>query len=128
MLSLYSCSTCGKMILVVQDGDGTLVCHDHPMTRLEEKSSDAGKEKHLPVIEKTPHGIRVKVGSVPHPMEKDHYIKWIEVIGDTFLYTATLKPGDKPEKEFTIETGNPSGQVRKVRISCNIHGIWANKP
>ena len=116
------------MVLVVQDGKGELVCCKKPMVRQEEKSVEAGNEKHLPVIEKIPGGIRVKVGAVPHPMETEHYIKWVEVIGDTFLYTATLKPGDKPEKEFTIETGNPSGQVRKVRISCNIHGIWANKP
>jgi superoxide reductase len=59
-------------------------------------------------------------------LEKEHYIKWFEVIGDTFLYTATLKPGEKPEKEFFL--GNLSGQVRKVRINCNVHGIWAAKP
>jgi superoxide reductase len=115
------------MILVVRDGDGTLVCCDKPMVRMEEKSTEQGKEKHLPVIEKTPTGIRVKVGSIPHPMEKEHFIQWIEVIGDSFLFTATFKPGDKPEKEFTIDTKNHPGQVRKVRIFCNVHGIWSTK-
>jgi superoxide reductase len=125
MLALYSCATCGKMVLVVQDGDGELVCCGKPMVRMEEKSTETGKEKHLPVIETIPGGIRVKVGSIPHPMEPAHYIKWIEVIGDTFLYTATLSPGQKPEKEFSLPAG---GQVQKVRIYCNVHGVWAAKP
>ena len=123
MLALYLCSVCGKITLTVQDGEGTLVCCDQPMTRMEEKVSDAGKEKHLPVIEKTPAGIRVKVGEIPHPMEPEHFIQWIEVIGDNFLYTASLKPGEKPEKEFCL----PGGNVRKVRAYCNKHGLWAKK-
>jgi superoxide reductase len=125
MLELFSCPTCSKMILVVQDGDGTLVCCGKPMVKLEEKSLEAGKEKHLPVIAKIPGGIRVSVGSIPHPMEKEHFIQWIEVIGDTFLYTATLKPGDKPEREFSLPA---TGKVLKVRIFCNVHGTWATRP
>jgi superoxide reductase len=125
MLALYSCPACNKMTLIVQDGEGTLVCCGKPMVRLEEKSTEAGKEKHLPVITKVPGGIRVNVGSIPHPMEKEHSIRWIEVIGDTFLYTATLSPGDKPEREFMLPKG---GKVRKVRIFSNLHGAWATKP
>jgi len=128
MLSLYSCSTCGKKVLVVEDGKGALVCCGAPMTWMEEKSTETGKEKHLPVVEKTPRGIRVRVGAVPHPMENEHYIKWIEVIGDTFLYTATLAPGEKPEKEFCLEGTDPLRHVKKVRIYCNVHGVWAMKP
>ncbi|WP_321504876.1 desulfoferrodoxin [uncultured Methanoregula sp.] len=128
MLALYSCSTCGKKVLIVEDGKGTLVCCGNPMTRLDEKSVEAGREKHLPVIEKTPRGIRVKVGAVSHPMEKEHFIRWIEVIGDTFLHTAMLAPGEKPEKEFCLEGSDPISHVKKVRIYCNVHGVWAAKP
>ncbi|MFA4877493.1 MAG: desulfoferrodoxin family protein [Methanoregula sp.] len=128
MLSLYSCATCNKMVLIVQDGEGILTCCGKPMSRLEEKNVEAGKEKHLPLIEQTLRGIRVKVGAVPHPMEKEHFIKWIEVIGDTFLYTGTLSPGEKPEMEFSLDVEDPLRHVKKVRIYCNVHGIWANKP
>jgi superoxide reductase len=124
MLALYKCEKCGKMVLVVQDGEGTLVCCQQPMVKVVEKTEDAGKEKHVPVIEKTANGIRVKVGAVPHPMEPAHHIKWIEVMGDRFLHTATLQPGEKPEKEFCVDIA----QVQKVRIYCNIHGFWVNKP
>ncbi|NMB78549.1 MAG: desulfoferrodoxin [Methanomicrobiales archaeon] len=125
MLSLYSCPVCNKIILVVQDGKGELVCCNKPMIRLEEKTADAGKEKHLPVIEKVAGGIKVKVGAVPHPMEKEHYIRWVEVIGDTFLFTQTFTPGNAPEKVFVVP---PGGHVQKVRALCNVHGLWAAKP
>ncbi len=128
MLHLYSCPSCGQMTLTVQPGKGELVCCGKPMHKLEEKSTGTGNEKHLPVIENIPGGIRVKVGGVPHPMDKDHYIRWVEVIGDDFLYTMTFKPGEKPEKEIALSGSNPRSRIRKVRIFCNVHGVWAVKP
>ena len=122
MLELYHCNICGKMVLIVQNGEGTLTCCNQPMTHIPEKHEDEGKEKHVPVMEKTPAGIKVKVGSNPHPMADDHYIKWIEVMGDTFLQTTTLKPGDAPEIELCV----PFDHVQKIRIYCNKHGFWKN--
>jgi superoxide reductase len=128
MLDLYSCPSCKQMILTVQPGPGQLVCCGKPMEHLDEKSADAGKEKHLPVIENIPGGIRVKIGGVPHPMEKDHYIRWVEVIGDDFLYTLTFRPGDAPVREISLAGPNPLSRVRKVRIYCNLHGAWSVRP
>jgi len=128
MLQLYVCPVCKKMVLVVQDGSGELVCHGRPMELMPEKATDAGKEKHLPVVEAVEGGIRVKIGSVPHPMEKEHYIRWVEVIGDDFIETLTFKPGDKPEKVVTLPGTYTLSDVRKVRIFCNVHGVWAVKP
>jgi superoxide reductase len=87
-----------------------------------EKTDDAGKEKHVPVIEKTTKGIRVMVGSVPHPMEEKHYIQWIEVISGDSLFVQGLKPGQKPEAEFSV-----TETKAKVRAYCNVHGLWKNK-
>lgn len=121
MLELYHCNICGQMVLIVNEGKGTLVCCNQPMTHIAEKhGEEEGKEKHIPVVEKTNSGINVKVGSVPHPMVDDHYIKWIEVIGDTYLQTSTLHPGEAPEKEFCV----PYDSVKKIRIYCNKHGFW----
>ena len=125
MMEMYTCESCHKMVLIIQDGDGELSCCGKSMVRLDERSTEAGKEKHLPVIEKLPGGIRVKIGSIPHPMEKEHFIKGIEVIGDTFLLVGNLYPGQKPEMEFVLPK---TGTVKKVRIFCNVHGLWAVKP
>jgi superoxide reductase len=50
------------------------------MQLLEEKVVDVGKEKHVPVIEVSDGTVKVKVGTVPHPMDEDHYIEWIELL------------------------------------------------
>ncbi len=116
---IYKCNVCGNVVEVLHPGKGQLVCCGQPMELLKEKTEDVGLEKHVPVIEKTDKGIKVKVGSVPHPMEEKHYIEWIEVIADGSAYRKFLKPGDAPEAEFEIK-------AKKIgaREYCNIHGLW----
>ena len=68
-LQVYKCEVCGNIVEVLHTGVGELVCCNQPMKLMEAKTEDQGKEKHVPVIEKTEKGFKVKVGSVPHPME-----------------------------------------------------------
>jgi superoxide reductase len=116
---VYKCNICGNIIELLHTGQGQLVCCGEPMELLVEKNQDEGSEKHVPVIEKTEKGYRVKVGSVPHPMEEAHYIEWIEIMVDGKTYKKFLKPGDQPEVEFCLEAENVS-----ARAYCNIHGLW----
>ena len=118
-MGIYKCEVCGNIVEVLHDGDGELVCCNEPMKRFEENTVDAAKEKHVPVIEKTANGYKVKVGSVPHPMEEKHYIEWIELIADGKAYRQFLSPGDVPEAEFCID----ATQVT-AREYCNLHGLW----
>lgn len=118
-LQVYRCEKCGNIVEVLHAGAGSLVCCNEPMKLLDEQTADAATEKHVPVIEKTEGGIKVKVGSVPHPMEEQHYIEWIEVIADGKACRRFLKPGDAPETVFGIE----AGQVA-AREHCSIHGLW----
>lgn len=113
------CSVCGNMVEVVRSGAGSLVCCGVPMDALEENTTDAAQEKHVPVIEPVEGGIKVKVGSVPHPMGADHLIEWIEVIADGKVCRQHLGPDDQPEAFFPV---SPEGIV--VRESCNLHGLW----
>ncbi len=118
---VYRCSICGNIVEILNNGVGTLFCCGKPMELLKENNRDAGAEKHVPIIEKTEKGILVKVGSVPHPMEKEHYIQWIEAVFDDRIDIKFLKPKDKPEAEF-----NRTGKTMSVRIYCNVHGLWKN--
>ena len=81
-----------------------------------------GPEKHVPVIEKTDSGVKVKIGSTSHPMEENHCIEWIEIVADGRVYRKTLKPGDKAEAEFDIKLED----INKItaREYCSIHGLW----
>ena len=116
---IYRCNVCGNIVEVLHAGAGQLVCCGQPMEKLPERTEDEGQEKHVPVIEKTEKGIKVKVGSVPHPMEENHYIGWIEIIAGGGSCRHFLKPGDKPEAEFCI-------QAEKItaREHCSVHGLW----
>jgi superoxide reductase len=119
ILEVYKCKVCGNIVEVVHAGDGELVCCGEPMQLMKENTVDAAKEKHIPVIEKIGGGYRVKVGSVPHPMEEKHYIEWIELLADGKAYRQFLKPGQAPEAVFMIEAKSVS-----AREYCNLHGLW----
>jgi superoxide reductase len=118
-LQIYKCEVCGNIVEVLHVGDGQLVCCDQPMKLYRENTVDAAKEKHIPVIEKTEGGFKVKVGSVPHPMEVKHYIEWIELIADGKAYRQFLKPGEAPEATFTLKAEKVT-----AREYCNLHGLW----
>lgn len=120
---IYRCNICGNMVEVVHIGTGRLVCCGQQMQLLEEKTEGTGPEKHIPVIEKTEKGVKVEIGSVPHPMEENHCIEWIEIIANGKVYRKMLKPGDKPEAEFNIDLDDLKGI--NTREYCSIHGLWA---
>ncbi len=118
-LQVYKCRICGNIVEVLHGGPGELVCCGEPMRLFKENTVDAAKEKHVPVIERTPAGIKVKVGSVAHPMTSEHYIEWVELLADGKAYRQFLKPGEAPEALFPVVAGSVS-----AREWCNLHGLW----
>jgi superoxide reductase len=116
---IYKCNICGNIVEVLHAGVGQLVCCGQPMELLKEKTEDVGLEKHVPIIEKSNGKIKVKVGSIPHPMEDKHWIEWIELVADGKVYRKFLNPGDSPEADFEIEAENIT-----AREYCNLHGLW----
>ena len=118
-MEVYKCEICGNMVEMVHEGGGTLVCCGQNMTLITENTTDAAKEKHVPVVEKTADGYKVKVGSVAHPMEDKHYIEWIELIAGDVSQRVFLKPGDAPEASFCTDAAAVT-----ARAYCNLHGLW----
>jgi len=116
---VYRCEKCGNIVEVLFAGGGELVCCGQPMKLLVENTTEAAKEKHIPIIEKIADGYRVTVGAVAHPMEEKHSIQWIELIADGVVYRALLSPGGKPEAEFKVKADRVS-----AREYCNLHGLW----
>jgi len=116
---IYKCQTCGNVVEVVHGGKGQLVCCGKPMTLMSPNTTDAAVEKHVPVVETTPDGIKVTVGSVAHPMTPEHYIEWIEVIVGDDSYRAFLNPGEPPEAFFPVQAEHLT-----AREYCNLHGLW----
>lgn len=121
-LQVYKCAMCGNIVEVVHAGAGKLTCCNEAMALQTENTTDAAQEKHVPVIEKTADGYKVKIGSVAHPMLDEHYIEWIELLVDGKSYTQFLNPGDAPEATFKVAAGAVT-----AREFCNLHGHWAAK-
>lgn len=118
-LQIYKCEKCGNIVEMLHTGAGDLVCCGEPMKLYEEKTADSATEKHVPVIGDGSPGLKVTVGSVPHPMEEKHYIEWIEILADDRAYRKFLKPGDAPEATFCIKA-----EKITAREYCNVHGLW----
>ena len=118
-LQVYKCDICGNIVEVMHTGGGELVCCGQAMTLVKENTVDASKEKHVPVVERTADGFKVKVGSVAHPMEDKHWIEWVEVIADGKVYRQYLKPGQAPEAVFCVKADTVT-----AREYCNLHGLW----
>ena len=121
---LYRCAHCGNIIFKVVDKGVPVMCCGQKMEELVPNTTDGALEKHVPVVEKAPHGsgssVTVKVGSVEHPMLPEHYIPLIAAVtGDTVVMKFP-KPGDKPElKAFQYS----EGPVAAYEL-CNLHGFW----
>ncbi len=126
ILEMYKCNVCGNIVEVVLSGDGELVCCGQPMEKMEEhnKSEEMVGEKHVPVIDKKDEGVSIKIGSVPHPMENEHYIMFIEVnSGDKrYVKRKYLYPHEEPVLNLKCSCDKVI-----ARELCNIHGLWTSE-
>ncbi len=117
---VYKCEICGNIVAILHPGAGELVCCNKPMVLMLENTVDASREKHVPVIERTAAGIKVSIGSIPHPMEEKHHIEWIELLVNGRSLRQFLKPGEAPVAFFEGVTAT----TVIAREYCNLHGLW----
>jgi superoxide reductase len=95
------------------------------MQELVANTVDAAKEKHVPVIIKDGNKVTVKVGEVPHPMTKEHYILFVELLAGDKVLRHDFKEGDTvAEAVFMVEDANAPLAAREF---CNLHGLWATQ-
>lgn len=118
-LIIKKCESCGAMVKVLEDctcdNCGIKCCGDE-MKVLVPNSVDATVEKHIPVYERVEDEIFVKVN---HPMEKEHYIKWIALVKDNQEKFVKLYPEQNAECRFKYIPGST------LYAYCNKHQLWA---
>ena len=119
---IYRCEMCEIIVNVEEKGPGGLSCCGKPMTKLIPMDEGSeGLEKHVPVLEITGNEVVVKVGSVMHPMDEDHYIEFVELLqNDLVVAKKQFKPGDEPLAKFVLDNVDNL----KAREVCNKHGLW----
>ena len=117
----FLCTTCGNVVVKAIDSGVDVVCCGQEMKELIPGTTDASKEKHLPVVERVDDcTIKVKVGSMPHPMSKEHHI--------VFIYLETEHGGQimylDPEGPAEVCFCGCKDKPVAVYSYCNLHGLW----
>jgi superoxide reductase len=89
------------------------------------------EKKHVPVIEAPsevkagePFDVKVTVGDIPHVMEEEHYIKWIELyLNGNLVERKELQVSEgKAEATFTAVGTEDMVSAREIR-NCTVHGF-----
>ena len=117
----YVCAHCGNIIAYVNNSGVPVMCCGQKMQELIPGTTDASQEKHVPVYTVEGNKVHVKVGSVTHPMQEEHYIQWISLQTKQGNQRKVLKPTDAPEACFCLCDGD---EVEAVYEYCNLHGLW----
>ena len=120
-MKFYKCEICGKIVAMVKETPVDTMCCGQPMRELVPGTTDGATEKHVPVYTLDGNTVKVRVGSVEHPMTDAHHIEWIAIETENGNQRKELKPGDKPEATFALV---PLDKVKSVYEYCNLHGLW----
>ena len=120
-MKFYKCEICGKIVAMVKETPVETMCCGQAMRELLPGTTDGATEKHVPVYTLEGNTVKVKVGSVEHPMTDAHHIEWIAIETENGNQRKELKPGDRPEATFALV---PRDKVRNVYEYCNLHGLW----
>ncbi len=116
----YICRHCGNLVGMIHNAGVPVVCCGEKMQPLTPNTADAAGEKHLPVVTVEDGAVYANVGSVNHPMTKEHSIEWIYVETDCGGHRKALKPDEAPEATFMLGDEKPVA----VYAYCNLHGLW----
>ena len=120
-MKFYVCKHCGNIVAYAYNSGVKVVCCGEEMQEMVPGTVDASKEKHVPEVTVEGNLVKVRIGSVEHPMEEKHYITFIALETENGNQRKPLKPGDKPEAVFSIIPGD---KVKAVYEHCNLHGLW----
>ncbi len=120
-MELYICKHCGNIITKLEDAGVPLTCCGSKMQIIEPNTTDAAQEKHVPVIKVEDLLVTVTVGSTIHPMQEDHYIKFIILETTEGVKIKRLNYQDEPVAIFSLLDGE---EVITSYEFCNKHGVW----
>ncbi len=116
----YICEHCGNLVVMINDAGVPMKCCGQNMTKLEAGVVEASREKHIPVVSIEGNAVKVRIGSVDHPMAEEHSILWVYLQTDKGGQRKCLATGKVPEAVFALADEKPLS----VYAYCNLHGLW----
>lgn len=114
----YKCSVCGNQVGLIRDMGPKIMCCGKPMDLMVSNDVTGAEQKHIPVCKIENNKIYVSIGEVEHPMEQDHYIEWIAIVGENRTTRIALKPGQECKAVFEYMPNST------IYAYCNKHGLW----
>ena len=118
--SFFLCETCGNLTGMVNNAGVPLVCCGKPMKELKPNTTDAAKEKHVPVATVAGDTCKVAIGSAAHPMTEEHLVSWVYLQTEKGGQRKNLAAGEAPEAVFALV----GDKAVAVYAYCNLHGLW----
>lgn len=122
MKKFLVCKNCGNLVEVIEGKDIPIICCGNNMEHIVPNTVEASIEKHKPVVNLENGCAHIIVGSTIHPMEENHYIKWIYVETNIRSLRYNFKHGDKPEILVNLDENE---KIINVYAFCNLHGLWS---
>lgn len=113
MKKFYVCKNCQKLI-------NDCICDGKEIEELKVNTVEASREKHIPVYSYNGKELEVSVGSILHPMSKEHYIGWVCVESKNGIQIKYLNIEKEPKVNFTFIDDEPIS----IYAYCNLHGLW----
>jgi len=116
----FVCKHCGNLVGMVNNAGVEIICCGEPMEELVANTTEAAVEKHLPVITQSGNSVKIDIGSVEHPMLKEHHIEWVYIETKKGGQRKCIEIGDKPHVEFVLV----DDELIAAFAYCNLHGLW----
>ncbi len=123
-MKFYQCDHCKNIIVYAYSKGVPVFCCGEKMKELVPGTVDAAKEKHIPEVAVDGNLVKVKVGSVTHPMTEEHHIAFIVLETDKGFQKKDLDPTGAPEAVFALADGEKAISVYEY---CNLHGLWVKE-
>ena len=120
-LTFYVCDHCGNIITYQHSAGVPVVCCGQKMSEMVPNTTDAAREKHVPVVSVEGDTVTVRVGDVDHPMLENHYIQWIILETENGYQRKELKPEEAPCAVYKLAEGEKAVAAYEY---CNLHGLW----
>lgn len=119
-MKIFKCNKCGNVVALVEGNEKFLKCCGEELQEVSVKTGE-GEIKHKPVMQVEDDQVYIKVGETIHPMDEDHYIKWILIVSSNSTKMIKFNPGDTPECVVPYE------ECMKVYAYCNKHDLWKSE-
>lgn len=124
-MKYLKCPICGQIVSVIKDTEVPMMCCGVEMEEITPITKEEHlEEKHIPVYKLDHDKVITRIGSIPHPMSKEHYIEWITLVTNKGNHHKNLKPGDLPRAEFRL---GKDEFIKEIYAYCNIHQLWLLK-